>query len=82
MNENNIVPQGRNRLTPTALKAKSEILDYALDGYSVREIAEKLQIGVGEVELVLGLRKSGPATPAPVPVQNGESNLRIDFADN
>ncbi|KAA3615485.1 MAG: hypothetical protein DWQ05_14130 [Calditrichaeota bacterium] len=75
MNENNVVPESRNRLTPSALKVKSEVLDYALDGYSVREIAEKLQVGVGEVELVLGLKKTSPGHKAA-----DDPSLRIDFS--
>ncbi len=75
MNENNVVPESRNRLTATALKVKSQVLDYALDGYSVREIAEKLQVGVGEVELILGLKKA-PKTKK----GDDKSALRIDFS--
>lgn len=75
MNENNVVPENRERLTATALNVKSQVLDYALDGYSVREIAEKLQVGVGEVELILGLKKS-PGTKS----NDDKSALRIDFS--
>ena len=38
---------------------KREILRMALQGLSVRQIAKELQIGVGEVELALGLGKAG-----------------------